>query len=97
VCWFDTTAYVLEPTTSAGNAPVGSIIGPGYYNLDMSLRKIFKLPSEGMSLALQADAFNVFNHANLQNPSTTVGTQGFGTITGANPPRQLQFGGRFTF
>jgi hypothetical protein len=98
VCYFDTTAYIVPSATAgAGNAPAGNIIGPGYADWDMSLRKRFKLPGEGMSLAIQADAFNVLNHANLQNPSTTVGTQGFGVITGANPPRQLQFGGRFTF
>lgn len=96
VCYFDPSAYVLAPTTGAGNAPVGGIVGPGYYNWDLSLRKSFKLPREGMSLALQMDAFNVFNRTNLGNPATGIGSS-LGQITGVNPPRNLQFGARFTF
>jgi hypothetical protein len=97
ICWFDTSAYIQELATSTGTAPVGNILGPAYFDWDMSLRKRFNLPREGMSLALQADAFNIFNHTNWQNPSTTVTNGNFGLIQGANPPRQLQFGGRFTF
>ncbi|HAF14381.1 MAG TPA: hypothetical protein DCK99_11930, partial [Blastocatellia bacterium] len=95
-CYFDPSAYVLAPTTGAGNAPVGGIVGPGYYNWDLSLRKSFKLPREGMSLALQMDAFNVFNRTNLGNPATGIGSS-LGQITGVNPPRNLQFGLRFVF
>jgi hypothetical protein len=96
VCYFDPSAYVVSPTTGAGNAPVGSIIGPGYYNWDLSLRKSFKLPREGMSLALQMDAFNVFNRTNLGNPATGIGSS-LGQITSVNPQRNLQFGLRFAF
>ena len=95
-CYFDPSAYVLPPTTGAGNAPVGSIVGPGYYDWDFSLRKSFKLPGEGMSLALQMDAFNAFNRTNLGNPATAVGSS-LGQITSVNPSRQLQFGVRFVF
>jgi hypothetical protein len=70
---------------------------PRYYNWDMSLRKSFSLPREGTGLMLQADAFNVFNRANLGNPSTTVATENFGLIGTANPAHQLQFGARFAF
>ena len=83
-------------TTGIGSAPVGSIVGPGYYDWDLSLRKSFRL-REGMSLLFQADAFNTFNHVNFGNPSTTVTSSSFGTITTAQPPRQLQFGAKFSF
>jgi hypothetical protein len=96
-CWFNPAAFAVGPTTSAGNAPVGDIIGPAFYNWDMSLRKSFRLPQEGMSLMLQADAFNVFNRTNWQNPGTNVSNGGFGQIGNSNPPRQLQFGARFAF
>jgi hypothetical protein len=55
---------VLAPNGGAGDAGVGSIIGPGYFSWDLSLRKAFRLPREGMSLMFQADAFNAFNHTN---------------------------------
>ena len=48
-CWFNpnTTlangaAFVLAPNSSAGDAGVGSIIGPGYLSWDLSLRKAFR-------------------------------------------------------
>ena len=62
----------------------------------MSLRKTFRLPKEGTSLMFQADAFNVFNRLNWQNPGTNV-DGGLGVLSGTNPPRQLQFGARFAF
>jgi hypothetical protein len=96
VCWFNPAAFALAPKTSAGNAPIGNIIGPAYYVWDLSLRKSFKLPREGMSLMFQADAFNTFNRTNWTNPSTSANSTA-GQITSANPPRQVQFGGKFSF
>jgi hypothetical protein len=98
VCYFDPSAYGAAPANGAGNAPIGGIIGPGYYSWDLSLRKSFNLPREGMRLAFQMDAFNAFNRTNFSNPATTVTGGGFGQITGTNPPpRNLQFGLRFQF
>jgi hypothetical protein len=97
LCWFDTSQYVKASTSSAGTAPTGNILGPGYYAWDMSLRKAFKLPREGTNLTFQADAFNVFNSLNWQNPGTSVTSGGFGLLANTNPPRQLQFGARFGF
>lgn len=96
-CWFNPAAFAQESTSSAGTSLVGNIVGPGYYDWDLSLRKSFRLPREGMSLALQADAFNLFNRTNWGNPGTSVTGGGFGQISGTNPPRNLQFGLRFTF
>jgi hypothetical protein len=96
-CWFNPAAFAQESRTGAGTAPVGGIIGPGYYDWDLSLRKSFRLPREGMTLALQMDAFNVFNRTNWGNPAITVTGGGFGQISATNPPRNLQFGLRFVF
>ncbi len=96
-CWFNPAAFAQESNSSAGTAPVGNIIGPGYYAWDLSLRKSFSLHREGMSLAFQLDAFNVFNRTNWGNPGTSVTGGGFGQISSTNPPRNLQFGARFTF
>jgi hypothetical protein len=102
----NTPAFVIAsvPTTGApsgpfnhvGNAPTGNIIGPGYYNWDISVRKRFRLPREGMNLLFQTDFFNAFNHANWGNPGTSA-NGGLGIINSAAPPRQLQFGLKFAF
>lgn len=102
MCWFNpvttgsNAAFVQEPNSAAGNAGVGSVLGPAYYGWDMSLRKSFRLPRESTSLVFQADAFNVFNRTNWGNPGTSV-SGGLGVIGSANPPRNLQFGARFNF
>jgi hypothetical protein len=50
-----------------------------------------------MNVTFQWDAFNTFNRVNYSNPSTTITSSTFGQITGANPPRQMQFGLKFSF
>ncbi|HTD21378.1 MAG TPA: carboxypeptidase regulatory-like domain-containing protein [Terriglobales bacterium] len=92
------TSGALDPTlaTQIGDAPTGNIIGPGYFNWDVSARKKFNLPHEGMNLMFQLDLFNVFNHSNWGNPGTSA-SGGLGIITSSAPPRQLQFALKFNF
>ena len=96
MCFFNPAAFTLAPKTSAGDASIGSIIGPDYYDWDLSVRKMFGLPREGMKLMFQADAFNVFNRLNWNNPGTSA-NGGAGQTTSAGPPRQVQFGAKLTF
>lgn len=98
VCWANPNAFTTESALGAGDAPIGDIIGPDFYQWDASARKLFRLPwREGLSLQVQADAFNVFNRVNWNNPNTTAGSSSFGQITGSNPARVLQFGGKINF
>jgi hypothetical protein len=57
--------------------------GPGLYNADVSVSRSFAIPHfrEGSRLTLRADAFNVLNHANLNNPSNYIGDLNFGVAT----------------
>jgi Carboxypeptidase regulatory-like domain len=86
----------------------GIIRGPHFVNTDLSASKSFRLPREGMRLALRAEAFNAFNHVNFGAPSTTnlsiASPTTFGEITsyagtGSNQagPRVMQFALRFEF
>jgi len=99
ICWVNPGAFVASSALGAGDAPVGDIIGPNYYQWDLSLRKTIDLPfREGMRLQFQADAFNAFNRANWNNPTVNnAGTASFGQITTSLPARVLQLGGKFTF
>lgn len=99
ICWVNPNAFALESALGAGDAPVNNIIGPNFYQWDLSLRKMFPLPfREGMSVQFQADAFNAFNRANWNNPTVNnVGAASFGQITGSLPARVLQLGGKFNF
>lgn len=99
ICWVNPNSFSLESALGAGDALVGNIIGPAFYQWDLSVRKTFHLPfREGLSLQFQADAFNVFNRVNWNNPTVNnVGAASFGQITGSLPARVLQFGGKVNF
>ncbi|HLW99839.1 MAG TPA: TonB-dependent receptor [Candidatus Acidoferrales bacterium] len=98
LCYFNTAAFTSTGmTTGIGNAPIGNIIGPGYYSWDLSLRKSFRLPYESMGFTIELDAFNAFNRINYGNPSTTVTSSSFGQVTTSQPPRNVQLGAKFSF
>jgi Carboxypeptidase regulatory-like domain len=99
ICWVNPGAFTQASVLGAGDAPIGNIIGPNFYQWDLSLRKTFNLPfKEGMRLLFQADAFNAFNRTNWNNPTVNnAGSSSFGQITGSLPARVLQFGGKFNF
>ena len=103
VCWVNPNAFVPASALGGGDAPIGNIIGPDFYQWDMSLRKQFALPAESMKLQFQADAFNVFNHTNWNNPTLNnapapgAANSSFGQITTSLPARVLQFGAKFVF
>lgn len=94
--WFNTAAFVAAPVDRRGNATVGMIEGPHWRQADVSLRKRFRFSST-RSIELRADAFNVFNTLNLNNPNTQTDSSAYGTITSARIPRQSQFSVRFQF
>jgi hypothetical protein len=53
-----------------GNSGRNAFRGPGLYNIDLSLARSFGIPKlgEGARITVRADAFNLLNHANLNNP-----------------------------
>ncbi|HTZ56489.1 MAG TPA: TonB-dependent receptor [Acidobacteriaceae bacterium] len=95
--------YVRPYPGTFGNIERDSLFGPGLINVDASLAKRFNL-TERVSFQLTAQAFNVFNHPNLNSPSSCVdcGTTS-GQITDilasqdGTTMRRLQFSGRFQF
>ena len=86
-----------------GNIERDSLFGPGLINVDAALAKKFFL-TEKLNLQLTGQAFNVFNHANLNGPSGCVdcGTSS-GKITDivasqdGTTMRRMQFSARFQF
>jgi hypothetical protein len=97
--WFDTSAFVFPAQYTLGNAGRNIIIGPGTVSSDLGLQRNFRLPfGEGSRLEFRAEAFNVFNTPQLDQPGATLGNPNFGIITGtARPNRQLQLGLKILF
>ena len=52
---------------------------------------------ESKVLELRFEAFNIFNHAQFQNPGGTLNTSSFGVVTATNDPRLMQVALKFRF
>ncbi len=95
--WFNPNAFALPAAGTYGNLGRGTLPGPGFVDMDVSLFKNTKL-TEKIALQFRAECFNVLNHANFDTPNLTVFSSGAisptaGQITAtANPSRQIQFG-----
>ncbi len=96
--YLDTSVYAVPPTATLGSMTRNAgPEGPGFWELDMSLFKRFKLSSR-ITTEFRVDAFNVTNSVRWGNPNTNVGNVQFGIINGTNDSqRRLRFGGRVTF
>jgi hypothetical protein len=79
-----------------GNASVGSIVGPGYQNWDLSLFKNLRL-YDNVSLQLRGESFNTFNHTNWVGLTTNITSTAYGQITSAADARRLQLGAKLYF
>ena len=94
--WFDTSAFVANAPFTYGNAPRNLIRGPGYFNIDISIQKAFRV-ADGVSADIRFESFNVTNAVSLGNPNTTVGDVNFGRISSAGAARQSQVAVKLLF
>ncbi len=85
--WFDPAAFVAPGNYTYGNSGRNILYGPGTKEVDASLFKNFPLGGEGRRLQFRAEAFNVFNTPQFNNPNAQIGFPGVAKITSAgNPP-----------
>ena len=91
-------AYGLPALGSFGNAGVGTERAPGFFNLDASIGKHFRV-SEGKYIIVRAEFFNALNSVSFGPPGRDITTPaGFGQITTqVGNPRNIEFGLRYSF
>jgi Carboxypeptidase regulatory-like domain/TonB-dependent Receptor Plug Domain len=90
--YFNTAAFVplaSVPRGIYGDAKRGLIYGPGDVNTDLAVLRYIKFSQE-VRLQVRGELFNLFNHANFNNPNTTLSSTTFGRITGAGSGRVVQ-------
>ncbi|HWC98172.1 MAG TPA: carboxypeptidase regulatory-like domain-containing protein [Candidatus Sulfopaludibacter sp.] len=96
--WINPAAFAAAPQARWGTSGAGNVEGPGMQTYNLSLTKFFYLGKDKRTnIRFRADFVNAMNNVNLQAPALTVTSTGFGTISGAYPPRNIQLGTKFTF
>ena len=92
-------AFTTETLGKLGNVPRRFFYGPGISNFDMTLTKMLRI-TEGKSLELRLEGFNVFNHAQFYGAASVDGEVNdphFGEVVSAASPRLVQLAAKFTF
>lgn len=96
--FFNTSLFTPESIGQLGNSNRRFFHGPGINNWDMALLK--KLPlTESKSLEFRFEFFNIFNHAQFNNPDGEFNDLAttFGKVTSARDPRIGQVAMKFHF
>jgi hypothetical protein len=79
--WFNPAAFTAPPAYTYGNSGRNIIVGPGTNQIDFSLFKEIPIPArEGMQLEFRAEAFNLFNKPQFDNPNESGAVAGAATI-----------------
>lgn len=99
VNYLNPAAFALNAPGTFGNTAKGEFIGPRYDDWDTSLIRTFPL-YERLNLQFRAEYFDVLNHTNFLDPTTTFtsgSSSSFGRITGSNDPRIAQLALKLQF
>ena len=94
--WFNTMAFTVPNFGNFGDAGRNILNGPDFQNVNLALSKDISV-SEGVTLELRAETFNLFNRTNFNLPDAFVGSPTFGQVVSAQSPRRCQFGVKLIF
>jgi hypothetical protein len=89
-------AFAQPATGTIGTIGRNSIVGPGLWQFDIAVSRTFQL-REQQKLEFRADAFNVTNSFQMNNPTTNLNSGNFGQVTSAKDPRIMQFALKYVF
>ena len=95
--YFNTNAYTVNALGTFGNSGLNILFCPGYDNLDIGIVKTL-YQSDRIRTLIRGEAFNAFNHTNLNAPDAGVSDSSFGQISSqSGNPRVLQLALRLEF
>ena len=79
--------------TSFGNLARNSFVGPGYFDMDVTLKKNFRITEGGLTFSMGANAYNVLNHPRFANPDNNLADgSAFGYIQSTVTPASSPYG-----
>jgi hypothetical protein len=96
------TSFAVPGWGTFGNSRPGILRGPREVTFAAALNKTFPI-TERAGLQLRAEAFNLFNHPNINSINTSfnfvsgTNASGFGYAAAAGDMRQMEFSARVTF
>jgi Mandelate racemase / muconate lactonizing enzyme, N-terminal domain len=89
--WFNTADFVSPGNYTYGNSGRNILFGPGTKQVDLSLFKDFPFnESATHRLQFRAEAFNLLNTPQFNNPNAQIGNPAAGTIVSAGAPLLYQ-------
>jgi carboxypeptidase family protein len=96
--FYDPAAFANVLERRYGSTGRNQFYGPGYWNLNLSLFRTFRLPAR-KRVRVQVEGFNVQNTPIWANPQNSVTSGSFMRITSTSPNtnRYVRFGARFDF
>lgn len=96
--WFDTSSFSKEAIGTFGNTHRNPLHGPGINNTDVAITKDIYWPgSESKYIEMRLESYNVFNHSQFNNPTTSITSGLFGRITSAAAGRQSVLAAKIYF
>lgn len=93
--WVNRAAFTVTPYTF-GTERRNDLVGPAYTDVDFSAFKDVAL-GKGTKLQFRAESFNILNHTNFSNPTTSFQSAAFGKITSSGPGRDIQLALKLIF
>ncbi|MGH9327476.1 MAG: carboxypeptidase regulatory-like domain-containing protein [Terriglobia bacterium] len=94
--WLNPSAFTPNALGTFGNAGSDSLVGPGYFDIDMDVSRYFTI-REHQKLELRFEFFNAGNNVNFSTPDNDLQDTTFGQILSDVSPRILEFALRYTF
>jgi len=94
--WVNRDAFAVPANGTLGNMSPGTVRGPGNWTIDAGLSRSFAV-SERQHIEIRAEATNVLNHTNFNNPTGNRNNSAFGRIQSARDPRIMQFALKYVF
>ena len=89
--WFNPADFVSPGNYTFGNSGRNILTGPGTRQFDLSMFKDFSFSEQaGRRLEFRAEAFNVLNTPQFNNPNAQIGNPAAGSITSAGAPLLFQ-------
>ncbi|MBV8808147.1 MAG: hypothetical protein JO033_05685 [Acidobacteriaceae bacterium] len=88
--FFNVSAFALPPIGMFGNAARGTIVGPGFFNVNAMFGRRMHFGRDGRYLfELRWEVQNLTNTANFSNVTTVVDATDAGVVTGTKPMRSM--------